>query len=239
MTEEIKKLGVDEKSDLYICLYWPPRSGGTFIWQVLTNIFSKVASTHDATYLETDSSIVIVYRDFRDTTVSHWRTQYGEYDSEGKLINHPDRTQLMKMINGTKGSTYRLSLYRNKFWKNEKALWLKYEDFFGNYDYLFKTIEEFFKIELSKEKKEKIIGETCVKNNIERQKIVKRSDTPPNAIIRTDFDIFNPYNKLHRHHIHTGVVGTWKELLSKELGILLNKKLGLELRQWNYKVEEE
>ncbi len=79
-----------------IKLYWLPRSGGSFLRQVLLHLFDVETTGH--TFIETDLPIVIGYRDFRDCICSQWRIHYGEFDENRNLASVPEPNNLAKCL---------------------------------------------------------------------------------------------------------------------------------------------
>ncbi|MHA1342891.1 MAG: sulfotransferase domain-containing protein [Promethearchaeota archaeon] len=213
--------------DAKLLIAWSPRSGGTFVWQVLVRIFKiGVASRHR--FEKTDLPVVMVYRDFRDVVASHWRIRFGKYDSKGVLINKHTECEIKRAIQIVKSNLFTLRQYKTYYEKRKNVLWLRYEDFFNNYDYLFKEFENFFKIKISKELREKIKEETNREINI---KIGNQLEHKKGT---AEFDNWDRSSKIHKRHVYTKKIGEWEDIVPKKYHTLLNDGLKEELKEWGY-----
>ena len=220
---------MDNKTFIYFT--WMPRTGGTFIWQVLIRIFpsKKICTSHQ--WKKADNRpVLITYRDFRDVVASWWRIRWGKYNLLGELINAPTKKQLEGAIDGIQKIILHFNASRNYYKNRENILWLRYEDFFRNYKYLFGTFEKFFNITISKELKEKIIQETNIRTNRKIQKSI------PIINKECEFSNYDLTTKIHSHHIYTGEIGSWERIIPKEYHNYLNEKLKKDLKEWDYKV---
>ncbi len=211
--------------------YWMPRSGGTFVWQVLSRIFTSVATTHGQEWLTTTKPLIIVYRDFRDVALSHWRIVNAQYDDDGNITNTPTRKELDTAIKRTKTNSKILYHYKIENNNNPNVLWLSYEKFFNNYDYLFKQIEEFFDIKIPEENKKIIKEETTIKKNKEIAKNV-----PLDGDKEDEFDNYDISSKIHVKHIYTGQPNGWMNIVPKELHQYMNDVFSGLLEDWGYKM---
>ena len=232
--------------DDQIAFYWQPRSGGTFIWQVLKEIFkgSNISTAHGVELVDTDLPLVVAYRDFRDTAVSLWRILNGEYDKNGNLVNLPSTPgDIRCMVDGSLKNVKILDKYKMTR-KHNDTLWLRYEDFFSNYTSLFRSLEKFLDIRLSEGKREKIKGNTNLNANIQRSRDIQEGkldfvETPNFSGSVNDFYKFNKESKIHAIHIHTGKVNGWKEMVPRKFHHLLCDKMRPKLEEWGYEVEKE
>jgi len=215
------------KNDTYIAIYWLPRAGGTFIWQVLKSIFKSVASTHGSEWIGIEHPLVIVYRDARDVATSHWRTRYAKYNVEGKIINKPTKKELKEAIIITKNWLKIFYKYKDYYKDNPNVLRLRYEYFYNNYVHLFNKIESFFKITLSEGQKKEIIANTNLTINKQRANQVK-------ITTERSFNSYDEKTRIHHSHIYTGRPGGWKEIISDNLHNFLDSELGMDLLKMGY-----
>ena len=175
-----------------------PRSGGTFLYQILKMIFSNVKTTH--TYAE--RAEVIVYRNFLDTAVSLHRVEKRLNDDF--IINTEE--ELMFCINRHLRDINELFRYENI---HDNYLIFNYEDDIyladgqNNYDKIFNKIEKHFNIEITN--KDDIIENTNFALNKKRSELFK------------DFRGVDEDTKIHGKHVSTGNIGIWKNHISDDL----------------------
>jgi len=197
-----------------ILLYWLPRSGGTFIYQVLWRIFKRdsINTTHD--FLATNKKVVVVYRDFRSAALSAWKIHNKEM---------PKWDDIIGIVRSTIPKIDILNKYRKVY---PNALFLRYENFFNNYSYLFTAIESYFNITIPDSLRNRIISETNLKHNKKLANNIKITTTVP-------FESWDRKTWLHHGHINTGTIDSWKEL-PKNLQIVLTSGLKKQLIDWGY-----
>lgn len=212
--------------------YSLPRSGSTFIYQVLEQLFSRddVETSHDDRNLN-GRHLVITIRDFRDVLASHWRIWYAKFDADMNVINTPTSQEIMATIRTVKERIVQLNKFCEKNIDYEKTLILDYGDYFGDYDYLFAELEEFFSIEIDRDKRLDIISKT----NID----VKRKQQLEIPILDKEriFDNWVDKRDVHANHIHpklNPIEGYWKQVFHEEFHEMINKELMEELEKWGY-----
>ncbi len=213
--------------------YSVPRSGGTQIRQVLRCLFGKdlVKGSHDFMEVPEETPLVIVYRDFRDVTISQWRIWHAKFKGNDKYDNAPSLTEL----NGITSNTMKLALktlnnYKEYYKDKGNILWLRYEDFYNNYDYLFETLEKFFDIKISEEKRKEIVENTNIEKNRKRASEVKIEN------LGRPFDSYNSENLIHSAHIShiEPKQGYWKKIVPEMFWEFVEEPLKKDLREWGY-----
>lgn len=190
-----------------IIQFGPSRTGTTLIWQILNSIFHDVKKIHN--YVKCDDCYrVVTYRDFRDSLLSVMR------------INEHD----INVDNLTKdyNSFYKKHLIcLNNYKSDNNVLFLKYELFYNDYNYVYDEIEKYFNITISIEKRNEI------SNNVSLKKNKKTSDD------LKEFKYFDKDTLIHGNHIHHPEPGTWKELNGVEQKHITNILIGF-LKKWGY-----
>lgn len=215
-----------EKFKENLSVYNPARCGGTFILQVLSCIFyPEVRFLHAEKAHKTDDTLVIPYRDWRDKFGSHWRT-----DCQIRKELSPER-KFEAIMKHVKDDIRVLDEYKKM--KDVKILWLRYENFYNNYDWLFKKIESFFNIKIPQPMREYTIKETNV--NINKKRADKFKEENPDWDFNTHDNRFG--SKMHIDHIdpiNKGKPGSWKNIIPREYHKSLEERLHANLKQWGY-----
>lgn len=218
-----------------ILQYAVPRSGSTFIKQILLQLFDKqdIQYSHDFVEMN-DKYLIITRRDFRDLIASYWRIWFGQFDENRQLTNIPTLNEISGQFITIRKNLDILEKYYKFYEKYDKKLILNYEDFFGNYEFIFEKLEKFFNIKIDEEKRKDIIEKTCLKTKLKQQSEME--------IIKTDriFDNWTTQHDIHVNHIHPSIVpspGYWKKVIPEEFHEMINDNLKEELKKWGYKNE--
>ena len=205
-----------------IKLYGLPRSGGTLIYNIVKELHpDKNIDPQTHSYFSDGDLIVVTFRDFRDSIISAWRVGKG-FDSKSniKLASYEG---LFKYIIGTKDN---ISSHLNKFKlekSSRKILFLKYEDWINDYNFLFNSFENFFNLEINKKKRDYILNKFSIEN-------VKK--------MQSEYSSFKFYDKnthFHGHHVYNGKPGTWREIIKNKDQKILTYSIRKELNQWEYR----
>ena len=111
-----------------------------------------------------------------------------------------------------------------KEWSNKRnILWLKYEDFFNNFDYIFTQLEDFFDIKISDEQRNHIISNYSLSTNKKRSKNFQ------------NFSQYDVKSQIHGNHITSnGQINKWNEIIPRNLHKLTNQLLWTHLKRWDY-----
>lgn len=172
-----------------------PRSGSTFILQILKELFDVQSIGHN---YSNDCNVVCI-RNFVDASFSHYRVQK-DLDNEFK-INDPDELQIL--FHDYRRWGYIDMIFRfieDSEQRNKKILFLIYEDITINkaniiendYAKIFDTLEAFFNIRIEKNIRQKIKNKVNLKNN---KKIQNYHD---------NFFTWDKQTLIHGKHINTG-----------------------------------
>lgn len=201
-----------------ITIYSVGRSGSTLIRQVVEELFpnADVLSSHDT--VNEDTKLIIVYRDFRDVLVSHWRV-------------HED-IDLDMLKNGYKAPEYELDKYINTILKRietglnvlakrSNVLLLKYELFYNNFNYIFDKIEKHFDVNITEENREQIEKKYNIQSNKKRQQ---------------KFSSFKDWDDkgIHGLHIYKGEINSWENIVHDSYKDKMNKIMYPHLEKWGY-----
>lgn len=183
------------KTKTALKLFGVPRSGGTLIYNVTRQIMKDHEIQPKSQRFFNDSHTAIVtYRDFRDSVLSLWRVEHGRFDEVDQM-----KIAEFKYIRGSilsiKKTVHHLNLFRDR-WDQDSILYLRYEDWFNNFDFIFEEFERFFEIKIE-EKERELIQEKCNLSNVKKQ-----------SKSYSNFDNYNPLTSIHGQHIFTGEVGT-------------------------------
>ncbi len=213
--------------------YWTPRSGGTFVWQVLHRLTVVYNTGHE--FIMTDRPLIINYRDPRDIVVSFLRIHFGKYDESRNLIYiPPTKEQIDDKIEIVQRNFKALNMYKKYYKDSKEVLWLRYEDYIDNINILIDKIKEFMQLPMiPPERKAEIKRETSIPVN----KVIANKVTRWRTDAKMDFDHFDINTKIHMHHIYTGQYKGWRNYIPEKLHRYINIELEEELINWEYKVE--
>ncbi|MDP6426078.1 MAG: hypothetical protein QF443_03730 [Dehalococcoidia bacterium] len=202
-------------------LYGVPRSGGTLVYNIIREVFPDLEikpQTH--TYFQDSVKAVVTYRDFRDSVISTWRVSLGFDEQDYKVI--AKYRWLIDTIDGYKRQVSdNLNRFRNE-WSENDVLFIKYENWFNNYDFLFERLEIFFDVKINSSERK------ILKKKYSRREVKKKIK---------QFKSFDEYDKkdhFHGYHIYSGHPATWKQLLRKEDHVKLTYSMLNELSEWGY-----
>lgn len=192
-----------------IIQFGPGRTGTTLIWQILNYIFGNVEKSHN--FINNKNGYnVVTYRDFRDSFLSVMRVYKYDLNVEN-IKNH--------FVNGYKNQLDFLMEYK----KRNNSIFLRYEIFYNNYDYIYDEIEKYFNIKLSEKEKVDITSYVSLEKNRNRS---NKFET---------FNNYDPNTLIHGYHIYHPIPGYWKEV-NKEYVEILNDLLHDYLKEWNYEI---
>jgi len=115
-------------------------------------------------------------------------------------------------------------MVRELYWDNPDVLWLKYEDFFNDFAFVFERLENFFDIRIE-EGQRKLIEEDC--------SISRNKNRASRLLNFSEYDMED--SEIHGDHINKGEVGGWRTVIPENLHEIVNKKLEWTLKEWGYK----
>lgn len=216
-------------SDPVIIQYGFPGSGSTFMWQVLNSIFTNVKKTHNCPEYSENYKVVATIRDFRDILCTYFKRA-------NLPITKPSIDFLVNQ-HATRAGSF-TDLYKvSEIWGDkDNILWLRYEDFFNNFDYIFNRVEEFFQIKLTDEQKEHAHKNYSLEANQER---VKKADSlckqqgAQGWLDKT----WVPYTVDGINGIHitgNGSVGKWQYIIPEDLHGYVTEALKEPLKKYGY-----
>jgi len=191
-----------------IIQFGPGRTGTTLIWQILNLLFNNVEKSH-VFVDDPDAYHVVTYRDFRDALLSHMRVVSEEVNPINIDLSYRGHYQKILL---------ELDKYTNVHYK---TLYLKYELFYNDYDYIFNKLEIFLDIQIPKEKRDKITKYVSIEQNKKRQEKFN------------SFSEHDPNTHIHGEHIFHPEPGQWKKL-NDENRIALNRTVNYNLKKWGY-----
>jgi hypothetical protein len=216
-------------SDNVIIQYGFPGSGSTFTWQVLNSIFNNVKKTHNCPEYNERYKVVATIRDFRDILCTYF-----------KRANLPITAQSIDFLVNQHASDQGsfIDLYKvSEIWGDkDNLLWLRYEDFFNDFDYLFSQIERFFKIKLTAEQKEHAYKNYSLDANQER---VKKADSlckqqGGQGWLDENWISYTVDGINGMHITGQGSIGKWRYIIPEELHGYVNKALEEPLKRYGY-----
>lgn len=184
-----------------------PRSGTTWVCQILKCIFIDVRKTH--LFEKTARYPVLIVRDFRDVYVSMKRT------NTQKL--HGPNEDLVNYIN-----LCCTHINRYKIFYGNKLLILRYEDCFMNEKVTIETIAKHFSIAIDDKRINEINKKTNIYANLERQKIL------------CNFLFYDEETQIHGMHIKSGMSGQWEDIENAAERDYICRKLKINLSKWCY-----
>lgn len=186
-----------------ILLFSAGRTGSTFVYQVLKELFGdRVIKSHEYgmrnDYFDLRLDCVLTERNPVDSYLSRLRVVQSDGDNGHFLKNLSNKNYLYSEI-----SNYKRELDYVKFVKNNycgRLLSLDYEKFAFNFTYLLDSISSFFDIEISESKRKEVEMETNRDKNISRQK---------------EFESFTQHDE--ETHIHGSHIFSQTPFYSKDL----------------------
>ncbi|WP_408889198.1 sulfotransferase domain-containing protein [Myxococcus faecalis] len=222
----------DARAEPLIIQFGFPGSGSTFVWQVLNSILGNVKKTHKCPQFRPEDRVVVTVRDFRDILCTYF-----------KRANLPvTKASIDFLVNEHAEDNSSFSdLYRvSETWGDRKnVLWLRYEDFFGNFDYLFGQIEKFFGMKLTDEQKARARSSYSLEANkarSERVAVVCRQEGGAGWIDeKWQAYTIDGINGLHV--TGDGSVGKWRQIIPKEWHGYVNELLAEPLKRYGYPLE--
>ncbi|MFY2558175.1 hypothetical protein ACN469_11125 [Corallococcus terminator] len=223
---------VEARTEPLIIQFGFPGSGSTFVWQVLNSIFGNVKKTHKCPKYRADDRVVVTIRDFRDILCTYF-----------KRANLPVTKQSIDFLvkehaeaNSSFNDLYQVS----EAWAGkENALWLRYEDFVNDHDYLFGQLETFFRMKLTREQKEQASKNFSLEANKERSErvaVVCRKEGGEGWID----DKWQAYTIDGINGLHVtgdGSVDKWRRIIPPEWHGYVSELLAEPLKRYGYRVE--
>lgn len=220
---------VFEKHRRKTILYNPARCGGTFIQQITDCIFYPAAgAVHDHHLLRFSLPVIAVYRDWRDKGASHYRICERQKEfTDKERFDSAFGIAIEDIVGVTEN--------KKAYWNDPDFLWLRYEDFYNNSDFVCKKLEEFCDIKIPDWVKDYIREETSIKKNLKSSDEVKK--LYPELTYGWDDRRLKESRGLMFEHVNPktkGEPGSWKEIIPEEFHREVEKRLEPYLKEWNY-----
>jgi hypothetical protein len=207
-----KKFDGIKSNDLEFICYGIPRSGSTFIYQLICGVYSKgVAKTHR--YCDKPAKTIASYRDFRDIIVSLWR------------IADPSHLNCPMSDNEVEEYTERVKAQAkvlDRYFARPNVCMLKYEHFFNRAEVVFSAIEEKFGIKVHPEMVREL-GEKC---SLESNRLISNR--------LGAFENYDAETHIHGGHIYKGEICGWRNVLQSHQVNRVNQILAPWLIRYGY-----
>jgi len=191
----------------------PPRSGSTLIYNLLSELQPGryIKKEHGIRLSYRKHRVVVSYRHPLDSVVSMLTSKSLEFSTENIK---KEAKAIMEGID---------ALFVMQTW--DKVLFLKYEDFINDFDYIFDNFESFLSIKINEE----IRKELKSKYNIENVKIMMPSSD--------DFNVYDKNTGFHANHIseYKGEPDMFAKYLDSKDIKFLQKYYSRFLKEFNYK----
>jgi hypothetical protein len=144
-----------------IVQYGFPGSGSTFVWQILNAVFGHAAKTHLCPDYREDFRVVATVRDFRDVLCTYLH----------RADLPPTREGIDFIVDRLGAEPFENLFKMDAVWGGRpNILWLRYERFVGDFDYLFTQIEAFFALQIPEDWKRRCREEFSLDANRERSR---------------------------------------------------------------------
>ena len=196
-----------------IIQFSPQRSGSTLVFNILKDLFPTHVVQKKHNYSLDDKNFPTI------TTYRH------PYDSIASLFLKDNIIPTEKNMEDT------IIRFRENGWNDfinqfnlQKILFLRYEDFYNNFDYILDSLEDYFDIKISKKKRFKLKAEYKISNV--KKKIEKFKD----------FSEYNDVSHFHGNHISkfSGSSNTYKKIFTSNQIEIMDKYFSDEKKYLNY-----
>lgn len=217
------------EDDMLVIQYGFPGSGSTFVWQVLNSIFGNVKKTHNCPEYSESYKVIATIRDFRDVLCTYFKRA-------SLPITKPSIEFLVTQHAKWAGSFKDLYQVTEVWEGKENILWLRYEDFFNDFDYLFSRIEPFFDVRLDDEQRGRIYQNYSLDANRERAQKADSLCKQKGAQGWLD-KTWIPYTVDGINGLHItagGSVGKWRQMIPEALHGYVNEILEEPLKRYGY-----
>lgn len=207
--------------------YGFPGSGSTFVWQVLHELLGSVNKTHSCPDPSQTHKVVATVRDFRDVicTVMVRAGLPPTKESIDFMLNRFSKQPL-------------LELYRvQEQWTDAgRILWLRYEDFFMQPEYLFNHLENFLEMEIPAERRRYCLENFGIAANQKRSELAAYESRGENARgwLDKSWTQYTVHGINGLHITANGAIGKWKTILPNGLHGYVTEALSEPLEKFRY-----
>lgn len=200
-----------DRNNTRLLIYGVPRSGSTWMWQVMGDIFENgVIRTHRFMDVSRGIPLLITVRDWRDALISYWRSHF----KHARII---EREEIYQYV-----GKYQEHIWTAGQWRKERpdGVVLRYEDSLKDPESLFTVAsEQLYGPEISPARKTVIMRAHSIEVNKAIADNLQRQDRAT---------LMNPC------HVHEAGVGTWRNFCDEEGAKLLTDLLTPALEEWGY-----
>ena len=192
-----------------------PRSGSTLVWQILQAVFpkSKVLKTHPDLWEADGSTVVTSIRNPHDVAASLLRVRMSRY----KIPKEITDDDIITVLRRTQMNFNNLK----EILIGPHAPVLRYENFYNDYNIIFKMIKEYFNVEIPIEIQFQISCKFSVIENKKRADALK------------DFNEVDEY-QIHGDHLGHITPGYWKYYFPEKYILCVKNECNLIAKEWNY-----
>ena len=198
-----------DPADVAVISYGVPRSGTTWAYQILRDLYPDggVMKTHSYLGLPESVPAMVTYRDFRDVAISYWRVCRPE--QSGPLTEE----EIVRLA----GIVHLWVVHFERYLERPNRVVLRYEDFTKRPADIFPELEQ-------------VLGRTIDADT--RRILLEAHSLEINRGLRVFTDIPDPTWGRHNHvaplpggHCHEGQVGTWQRFVDEAGAVLLTDLL--------------
>jgi len=208
--------------DNKVVQFGPPRSGTTVVYQILCSLMKESTKTHSEAGVIpfTPDYWIGSCRDPRDTMCSFWRVNHHINESNYET-NKIDNKSIDIIFNHY--TTNYLNIYES-YSKLPNVIWLKYEDYYNNFHYIFDKLEEVMDIKIDLHLRNLLIEEHSISNN-------KRFSSKHDNFLQHDS---SDLSGLHGNHIFSAEPGGWKMIVDEAYHSYMTELCKPYLDAWRY-----
>lgn len=219
-------------SERVIISYGFPGSGSTLMWQILDFLFGNVKKTARCPIYRDNTYVVATVRDFRDILCTYLvRTN--------RAVSRESIDQLVSSVAQAAGVFAELDLVTDT-WKaaDGRLLWMRYEDFFDNYEYIFEQLTGFLQRSICAGEKREIITRFNHETNRTRAKKAHDLTAMDNSKERLEME-WHGYvvevDGINAKHITSdGTPGKWLRIIPEDLHDYVTELLREPLEKFGY-----
>lgn len=196
-----------------IVSYGFPGSGSTLIWQILEFLLGNVKKTASCPIYRDNTYVVATVRDFRDIVCTYLaRTNMA--------VSRENIDRLVSSVAQAEGVFAELDLVTDT-WKEAdgKILWMRYEDFFNNYDYIFERVTGFLQRPISAEEKREVVARFNHESNRARaQKAASLTAVDEDKDwLEMEYHSYVVGGINAKHITSDGTPGKWRRIIPEDL----------------------
>lgn len=196
------------------------RSGTTMMWQILNRIFPGTVKKHK--FENTRRFIVATYRDFRDIMVSIYRKHNDIDFSKFDELPQMNEKAVVQYCQFTIDRMTPIYSYSQNY-EYPQILWMRYEDFFCKFDYIYDNIEKWQNIQITQYLRKEIEKDFNIEENKRRMKQTRDMGKK-----------WDKGSRIFANHIYNGEIGVWEKLVPYNYYYIIDNMMGEHLQNWGY-----